>query len=79
MEYNELIANRIKNLCKKRKLTPHKLATMSGVKKSTMNNIVRCVTKQPQLATIHKIAIGLSMTISEFLDYPEMDEYSFED
>ena len=36
-------------------------------------------TKNPKLKTLHKLAIGLDMTVSELLDFPEMNEMEFED
>jgi len=36
-------------------------------------------TKNPKLKTLHKLAIGLGMTVSELLDFPEMNETAFDD
>lgn len=36
-------------------------------------------TKNPKLKTSHKLALGLGMTISELLDFAEMNETIFED
>lgn len=36
-------------------------------------------TKNPKLKTLRKIAMGLNMTVSELLDFPEMNEMEFED
>ena len=33
----------------------------------------------PKAKTLHKIAIAFNMTLSEFLDYPELNSYCFED
>lgn len=79
MEYWELYANRIYRLCKARGITVNKLSTMSGVKQSTLDNIVRGVTQNPRSKTLHKIAIAFNMTLSEFLDFQELNEYSFDD
>ena len=35
--------------------------------------------QNPKLKTIHRIALAFNMTLSEFLDYEEFNEYSFED
>lgn len=53
--------------------------TMSGIKQSTLDNIVRGQTHNPKSKTLHKIAIAFNMTLSEFLDYPELNSYCFED
>ena len=36
-------------------------------------------TKNTKLKTLRKIAMGLGMTVSELLDFPEMNEMEFED
>lgn len=78
VEYSEIIVWRIKSLCGKRGITYNKLASRSGLKQSTVDNIVRGLTKNPRIMTLHKIANGLNMTISEFLDFKEMNDVSFE-
>ena len=79
MEYSELYVKRIRTLCKKRGIAINKLATMSNVKQSTLDNIVRGLTKNPRAKTLHKIALAFNMTLSEFLDFDELNNYSFDD
>lgn len=79
MEYSKLYVTRIQDLCKHRGISINKLATMSDVKQSTLDNIVRGLTKNPRVKTLHKIAIAFNMTLSEFLDFDELNYYSFED
>ena len=79
MEYSELYVQRIRSLCRQRGIAINKLATMSDVKQSTLDNIVRGLTKNPRAKTLHKIAIAFNMTLSEFLDFKELNEYSFDD
>ena len=79
MDYGELYIRRIRQLCKERGITINHLAAMSDVKQSTLDNIVRGLTKNPRVKTLHKIAIAFNMTLSEFLDYQELNEYSFDD
>lgn len=64
---------------KKRGISINKLATMSNVKQSTLDNIVRGLTKNPRVKTLHKIALAFNMTLAEFLDFEELNAYSFED
>ena len=45
MEYSEIYVKRIKSLCKQRGIAINKLATMSGINQSTLDNIVRGLTK----------------------------------
>ena len=79
MEYSELYVKRIRKLCKERKIAINKLATMSDVKQSTLDNIVRGLTKTPRVKTLHKIALAFNMTLAEFLDFEELNEYAFDD
>ena len=79
MEYANIYVQRIRKLCKERGIAINKLATMSDVKQSTLDNIVQGNTKNPRVRTLHKIALAFNMTLSEFLDFKELNEYSFED
>ncbi|MBQ8209332.1 MAG: helix-turn-helix transcriptional regulator [Clostridia bacterium] len=79
MEYSDIYIKRIRSLCKQRGIAINKLATMSDVKQSTLDNIVRGLTKNPRVKTLHKIAIAFNMTLSEFLDFDELNDYSFEE
>ncbi len=79
MEYSEVYVKRIKSLCKQRGIAINKLATMSDVKQSTLDNIVRGLTKNPRVKTLHKLAIAFNMTLAEFLDFDELNDFSFED
>lgn len=77
MEYWKIYVNRIKSLCARRGMSVNGLATVSGVKQSTLDNIMRGITKNPTVVTIHKIAIAFNMTLAEFLDFRELNEYFF--
>ena len=79
MEYSQLYVKRIRQLCKIRGLAINKLAVMSGVSQSTLDNIMRGLTKNPRVKTLHKIAIAFNMTLCEFLDFKELNDYSFDD
>ena len=79
MYYSDIYVQRIRSLCKERGIAINKLATMSDVKQSTLDNIVRGLTKNPRVKTLHKVAIAFNMTLAEFLDFDELNDYSFED
>ncbi|HIZ44069.1 MAG TPA: helix-turn-helix domain-containing protein [Firmicutes bacterium] len=79
MTYSDVIILRLTRLCEKKKITINKLATLSGITQSTVENIMSGKTKNPKLKTLHKLAIGLDMTLSELLDFPEMNETIFDD
>lgn len=79
MEYSDIYVKRTRGLCKQRRISINKLADMSNVKQSTLDNIVRGITKNPRVKTLHKLAIAFNMTLAEFLDFDELNEYSFDD
>ena len=79
MTYSDIFAFRIRQLCKNRGITINKLATLAGLKQSTIDNILRGASKNPKIRTLHKIANVFGMTLSEFLDFPELNNYSIDD
>ncbi len=79
MTYSDVIIKRLNDLCDEREITINKLSTLSGITQSTVENIISGKTKNPKLKTLHKLAVGLNMTVSELLDFPEMNETIFED
>ncbi len=79
MKYSELYALRIRQLCKSHNITINKLATLAGLKQSTIDNIIRGASKNPEVRTLHKIAAVFGMTLSELLDFPELNNYSIDD
>ena len=79
MNYSDIYVTRIRKLCKARGIAINKLATMSDVKQSTLDNIVRGLTKNPRVMTLHKIALAFNMTLAEFLDFDELNNYAFDE
>lgn len=77
--YEKLFADRILKICKERGITPNRLATMSGIRQSTINNILCGASKNPRIKTLHKIALAFGMTPSEFLDFQELNDYAFDE
>ena len=79
MKYSDIYVKRIRQLCKKRGFAINKLAKRAGINQSTLDNIVRGLTKDPRVATLHKVALAFNMTLAEFLDFKELNDYSFDD
>lgn len=79
MEYNEIYIYRIRSLCKQRCISINKLANMSGINQSTLDNIMRGVTKNPRVKTLHKIATTFNMTFAEFLDFDFLNDHCFDE
>lgn len=79
MEYSYILVKRIRELAETQNLSITSLAKVSGVKQSTLDNIMQGNTKNPGIINIHKLANAFGMTLSEFLDIKELNEYIFED
>ena len=79
MTYSDAIVGRLRGLIKERGITVNKLATLSGITQSTVDNLMAGKTRNPKLKTLHRLARGLDMTVSELLDFPEMENTIFED
>ena len=79
MTYSDAVIRRLTVLCAERDITVNKLATLSGITQSTVDNLMKGKTRNPKLKTLHKLAIGLDMTVSQLLDFPEMNETIFDD
>ena len=79
LEYAGIIRKRLLDLCKEKEISINHLSHIAGLNQSTVNNIINGASKNPSIVTIHRIANAISMTPSEFLDFPELNEYEFED
>ena len=79
MDYSELFVARIRSLCNERGISINRLATMSNINQSTLDNIVRGITKNPRVMTLHKVANTFGMTLAEFLDFEELNAFSFDE
>ena len=67
------------SICEKENITVNKLSTLSGVSHTTIRDIMTGKTKNITLRTLHRLAVGLNMTVADLLDFPEMNETIFED
>ncbi len=77
--YSEILVNRIMALCNARGITIYQLGIMSGISHSTLDNIVNKHTFNPRIQTLHKIALAFGMTLAEFVDFHELNNYSFDE
>ncbi len=79
MTMQEVIRDRIAELCKKRKITVNKLAKTIDVPQSTLNNIMHGNSKKPNVVIIYRVASYFNMTMSEFFDIPVLKDEILED
>ncbi len=70
MTIGEATRERILQLCTERNITVNKLATLSGITQSTLNNIVSGRNNSATVSTIKKLCDGLEIGIEEFFHSP---------
>lgn len=68
MTIGEACKIRIIELCAEREITVNKLAIISGVTQSTLNNIVSGRNNSTTVSTVKKLCDGLEITINDFFD-----------
>ena len=68
MDTSTAVRQRILDLCRQRGITVNRLATISGVTQSTVNNIVSGRNHSATVVTIKKLCDGLDITLRDFFD-----------
>ena len=68
------VKERILYLCEERGLSVNKLATISGVTQSTVNNITSGRNNSTTVATVKKLCDGLGISITEFYSDPIFEQ-----
>ena len=74
MNSRTAVRARILDLCAQRQITVNRLATISGVTQSTINNIVSGRNNSVTVSTIKKLCDGLDISLREFFDVPAFDD-----
>lgn len=64
----EAVIERIMELCAMNNITLNRLATISGLTQSTLNNITSRRNNTTTLSTVQKICDGLNITVKYFFD-----------
>ena len=70
MNIGEAVKIRILELCKNNKISINKLATISGITQSTLNNIVNGRNNSTTISTIKKLCDGMDISIQDFFHSP---------
>lgn len=73
MSAQEMLIERINNLCKENRMSYYALAYKSTVPLTTLMHIVDKTTANPGIITISKICDGFGITMKDFFDSPEFD------
>ena len=74
-DFNKLICQRILSLRKGNGLTIEQLAYQSGISKGGLSEIERNK-KEPRAYTILKICSALGITMKDFFNFEEIDEFT---
>ena len=74
LNIGEAVKLRIAELCLQRNITINKLATISGVTQSTLNNIIGGRNKGTNISTIKKLCDGLDITVQDFFNSDIFDD-----
>ena len=74
MTIGEACRIRIEQLCSERNITLNKLAIISGITQSTLNNIISGRNKSTTVSTIKKICDGIEISIIEFFTSPLFED-----
>ncbi len=72
--FNQLICQRILSLRKEKGLKLEQLAYQSGISKGGLSEIERNL-KEPRAFTILKICVGLNISMKDFFDFEELNEF----
>ena len=70
MNVGQAVRERIAELCEEKHITINKLANLSGITQSTLNNIMSGRNNSTTISTIQKICDGLEITVTDFFDSP---------
>lgn len=71
MKEQDILVERINNLCREKQMTYRALACAAAVPLITLMNIVDKSTVNPGVLTIERLCEGFGITLREFFDSPE--------
>ena len=74
MSVKDVVANRIRDLCKVSGIKTNELANISGVTPSTVYSLLDERRRDVSIITIKKLCDGLGITLGQFLSTPEFDD-----
>lgn len=74
MKAQDVLVERINNLCKEKRMTYYALSYASAVPMTTLMHIVDKSTVNPGVLAIGKLCEGFGITLKEFFNAPEFDD-----
>lgn len=79
MLFKEAVSQRILDLCESNHITPNKLAELSAIAPSTLQDMVSSRVANPSSYTIYQICRTLKITLKDFYDSKVFDFNKLED
>ncbi|NBJ92723.1 helix-turn-helix domain-containing protein [Parablautia muri] len=79
MQEQNILVERINNLCKEKRMTYAALSFRSEVPMTTLMHIVDKSTANPGILTVGKLCDGFGVTLKEFFDSPEFENIEYSD
>ncbi len=73
MDTKEAVANKIRQLCDERGITPNGPSNLAAVPQATIKSILNFESKNAGVVTLKKICDGFEITLGEFFSTPEFD------
>ena len=74
MNTQQVIAKRIRELCKEKGFTPNGIAIFSAVPQRTVKSILNGESQNPGTVTLKKLCDGFGITLGEFFSTKEFNE-----
>ncbi len=73
MKTQQVVALRIRQLCKERGITPNGLSLLAGVPQATVKSILNGESKNPGIVTIKKLCDGFEISLGEFFSTADFE------
>lgn len=68
LKISQAVSQKLFKICNKQNISINRLATISCLTQSTIQNIIDGNSKNPKLLTIVRICDGLNITLKDFFD-----------
>lgn len=69
----DVVAERVQELCRERRITANELANRSGITPSTVYSLLDQSRRDVSIVTIKKLCDGLEITLGTFFSTPAFD------
>ena len=73
MNTQQAIAQRIRDLCRERDITPNGISIIAGVPQATVKSILNGESRNPDTVTVKKLCDGFGITLGEFFSTAQFD------